>query len=752
MTSDKQWQQLHELFQAEATEYLEKLNQSLLQLETNPQAPPDTAIVREMFRVAHSLKGAARTVDQRQIEQIAHALETVFEDVREGRLTLNPTVADSLYDGLDTIQILLNGGSPDLNFDAVLNSLNSLSSDTPNPAETQLILHQPEIPTESRPLAPSTQTVLTPTDYHHADETVRVTVEKLDALMIEVSNLLVSRMNIGERVKHLKTLREHHHQWQRQWRRVHTHYIRLIRTTNQHPDKLQEWLPLLDFLQETQRYMRITGRDLASIERSLNEDSFALAFSSDALQASVRNIRLMPFETIVGALQRITRDVARDLGKDILFHTVGTRIELDKQVLEQIKDPLMHILRNAIDHGIETPDSRVNKGKPAQGLILLTLMQRGSKVHIIITDDGQGIHLERVRQKAQTLGLIAPSEVTLLTETETLELLLQPGMTTSETINAISGRGIGLDVVRQNVERLQGQVRIESSWNEGTTFEIILPVTLSTLHCILVQIGQETYAIPITSVIRVIEYDSNAVYHVKGKAMLTLDNRPIPLAYLEDVLERDYHREEISAQALVLVLSAADRHHAFVVDDILAEQELVVRNLNPEMARIRNVSGATLLANGEIVIILNVADLIKSAQGKPVRRRELIVPETTTPRAFRILVVDDSITTRTLQKNILEAASYEILTATHGVEALDLLSTQEVDLVISDIEMPWMNGFELTTRIRQHPQLKNLPIILVTSLDAPEHKERGFKAGADAYIVKGVFDQNELLNTIQTLL
>lgn len=761
MTSDKQWQKLQDLFQAEAAEYLDKLNQILLQLETANESQPNASAVREMFRVAHSLKGAARTVDQRPIEQIAHVLETVFDQIRDGKLALTPTVADVLYDGLDSIQVLLSGQTEQLNLEAVLTALSELTGQPVVPISELNVptkkfpIPVPEAPSSKSielpsPAAPSTQTIV----YEHpvADETIRVTVEKLDVLMTEVSNLLVSRMNIEERVIRLKDLREQHHQWQKQWRRVHTHYIRLIRTASQHPEMMNEWRPLLDFLQETQRYMRVTGRSLAGVERALNEDSLALGFSSDALQASVRNVRLLPFETIVGGLQRMTRDVARELGKEVLFHTVGTRIELDKQVLEQIRDPLVHILRNAVDHGIETPETRTSIGKPPQGLILLTLMQRGSKVHIIITDDGRGVDLDRVRGKALQLGLINDAEAASMNEPEVLELLMQPGMSTTDVISSISGRGVGLDVVRQNVEQLQGQVRVESRPREGTTFEIILPVSLSTLHCLLVKVGPETYAIPITSVVRVADYAPDAVYQVKGKTMITLDSRPMPLGYLEDVLERGLRHDQINAGALVLVLSAADRQYAFVVDDVIAEQEVVVRSLNPEMARVRNVSGATLLGNGEVVIILNVGDLLKSAQGKPVRRRDVTVPEVAARRAFRVLVVDDSITTRTLQKNILEAAGYDVFTATHGIEGLDLLTAQEVDLVITDIEMPWMNGFELTSRIRKHPQLKNLPVILVTSLDSAEHKERGFKSGADAYIVKGVFDQNELLKTIQTLL
>lgn len=730
MSGDKQ---LYELFQEEVTEYLEQMNQLLLLLETATDPQPDA--LRELFRVAHSLKGAARTVNQRDVEQVAHALEGIFAEVREGRLDLTPTIADVLYDGLDSIQVLMTGDTSQLDLTGVVTALHAVTGSHPPIVSPAPDTPSPVVTVPDEPIRVTTE--------YPPEEIVRVPVAKLDALLLEVSNLLVSRMNIEQRVDELKALQHHHHQWQKHWRQVHTDYIRLLRAV----DQQTHWQPMLDFLQETQRYMRLTGRQLATMTQALNEDTLALGLAVDALQSGVRTVRLLPFETIVGNLQRMVRDLARELGKDVLFQTVGTRIALDKHVLERIRDPLLHLLRNAIDHGIEPPDVREAKGKPRQGLVLLTLMQRGNKVHILVSDDGRGVDSGYVRQVAIARGFVTAHD--LLTEAETLELLLQPGMTTSESVSTISGRGIGLDVVRQKIEQLQGQLRIESTIGQGTTFELELPISLSTLQCMLVQTGNELYAIPTNAVLRVIEYDPDASFTVKGKAMMQIDGRPVPLVYLADALERG---EQQGQGALVMILSALERQHGFIVDDILNEQEVIVRNLNPELARVRNLSGATLLANGQVVMILNVSDLIKSAQGKPIRRREVAPPAPVAVSPLRVLVVDDSITTRTLQKNILEAAGYAVITATHGAEALDLLTSQPVDLVISDIEMPWINGFELTSRIRKHPDLKNLPIILVTSLDAPEHREQGFKAGADAYIAKGVFDQNELLSTIQALL
>lgn len=765
-SSDQQWQELLDLFQIEAAEHLGTMNRLLMQLETQTEKHTQEATLQELFRAAHSLKGASRTVNLSSVEQVAHAIENVFDAVKNQSLELTPDVADVLYDGLDSIDLLLKDEVEQLNLEGVLENLRIVIPENKegkpttdqriqtgefNPNTRKTII-APSIIETTPPINEDTSNDLQLPEYHSSEETIRVNIAKLDTLMIETSNLLVARMNVDQRVHDVKAIREHHHRWQKQWRNIHTHYIRLIRASSHQSGSTNGWKPLLDFLQQTQQYMQNVGRELTTLEHALNEDSFTLGFTADALQTNVRDVRLLPFDTILGTFQRAIRDLSRELGKAVMFRTVGTRIELDKQILENIKDPLLHIFRNALDHGIELPETRQSFGKPDQGLLLLSLMQRGNKVHILISDDGKGIDIGVVLQKALDLRLISKTDAAVLTESEIYELLMQPGMSTTTTVSEISGRGVGLDVARQKVEALQGQIRIESQVGQGTSFEIILPISLSTLHCVMVQVGQETYAIPTSSVMRVVEFEIGDIFTVEGQAMLTIDDRPVPLAYLEDVLERGHRKETDGNKILVLLLESADRRFAFVVDDIIAEQEAIVRSLNPEMARVRNVSGATLLANGKVVIILSVSDLIKSAQGKPVRRRQIETPDLEPEQPARVLVVDDSITTRTLQKNILEAAGYDVMVANHGMEALDKLSSHDVDLVITDVEMPWMNGFELTIRIRKHPKLKNLPVVLVTSLDSQENKRKGFQAGADAYIVKGVFDQNELLNTITTLL
>ena len=356
--------------------------------------------IQELFRAAHSLKGAARTVQLSEIEQIAHSMESVFDSIRSGQLAMNSDIADIFYDSLDYIQLQLDNTPvpEEMSLDVLVGRLNQLILSEPM---------QPEIATvESVPTIKNTEAEPEPPMNIATDDVIRVPVQRLDQLMEEVSNLRVSRMNIEERSNDLMLLRQEYQQWQQLWRRFNVHYIRLLRDRAQlDASETESWLPMVDFLQATQRFMRKSGKRIIDAESNLNNDSMMFGLALDALQSYVRNIRLLPFDTIISGLQRNVRDIARELGKEVRIQTSGTRLELDKQILESLKSPLIHILRNAVDHGIELPSERQAQGKPKEGLILMGLVQRGNKIHIIISDDGRGVDLARVLEKSHWIWL-----------------------------------------------------------------------------------------------------------------------------------------------------------------------------------------------------------------------------------------------------------------------------------------------------------------------------------------------------------
>jgi len=751
--TDDSLSELLAIFTVEAAEHLATLNQTLLMLETTSESDDGArrGQIELLERAAHSLKGAARGVGIATVETIAHRLESVFEAVRDHKMTLSPNAADTLYDAFDTLQAVLDNAEPEtIDNEPVLAALDALLN-MPNSVPSAMIRAAPRAvqETQQAPLFDPLDPLDLPTTADaepspapqnaRADETIRVAVARLDSLMADASDLLVERGSIEQRVSDIRVLRKAHQRWQKDWRRVRTAYIRAVRAAQ------TEWPTLLEFLNSTQRYMRASGQQLTLLERALTQDSLRLGLIADSLQDSTRRVRLVPFETHVALLQRTVRDVARQENKEVLLQISGGVLELDKRVLEAIKDPLIHLLRNAVDHGIEPPDERVRLGKSRVGLILLVVAQRGGDVTLLVCDDGAGIDVAAVRQRARRFRSAA--EIDALSDSEALMLTLMPGLSTSQQVTTISGRGIGLDIVRENIEAMQGRIVIESAKNQGTTFRLTLPSSLSTLRCMLVRIGAETYAIPTTAIEQIVHISADDTFMAGGRAMLRVGGQPIGLVSLCEVIERPGSEHPTYA----LILAMAERRMAFRVDDVITEQETVVKTLNPELTDVPHVAGATLLGTGEVVIILNVSDLFKTAQGAAVQRRTAPI---TAPAAevTRILIVDDSITTRTLEKNILEAAGYDVLTATNGLEAFDLLATAPCDLIVSDVEMPYMDGFELTRRIRHSDRFARLPIILVTSLDSLEQRERGLQVGADHYIVKGGFDQQELLATIRQLL
>jgi two-component system chemotaxis sensor kinase CheA len=448
-------------------------------------------------------------------------------------------------------------------------------------------------------------------------------------------------------------------------------------------------------------------------------------------------------------LQRAVRDAAHSEGKLVTFVLDGSDVELDKKVLETLKDPLLHLLRNAVIHGIEIPEIRTAAGKPAEGQVGLIIRQQGSEVHIAVHDDGRGFDVEALRRNsAENGGPVFESDAD--PNDIIVALAFQPGITTMKQVTELAGRGVGLDVVRQGIVDLRGRIKIENMPGEGATIQLVVPVSLAMSRGLLVQVGRERYALPLISVERIVE--SRDTFTIGGQAALQVGDRPLPLISLASLLDRP-QLEQNGKRPLAVILSVGEQRLAVRVDDVLTEQELAVKPLGKPLLHVRNVEGTAMLATGEPVVVLNAADLIKSARGAP-RLRQSATQEQTDRVAPRphILVVDDSITTRTLEKNILEAAGYRVTTAIDGLQALDKLEDDTIELMVLDVQMPHLDGFALTEQLRESAKYRSFPIVLVTSLESREDRERGMVAGADAYIVKRGFDQAELLAAIDRLL
>jgi two-component system, chemotaxis family, sensor kinase CheA len=421
-----------------------------------------------------------------------------------------------------------------------------------------------------------------------------------------------------------------------------------------------------------------------------------------------------------------------------------------------MKDPLIHLVRNCIDHGVESPSSRLASGKTKQGTVTIAISQiSGNQIEVLVSDDGGGIDVAKVREAARRRGMISDQEKGKPDSQDALSLVFRSEVSTSPIVTNISGRGLGLAIVREKVENLGGHVSVATAPQLGASFRILLPVTLSTFRGILVLASDNLFVVPTANVERVARMRKDLVKTVGNKDTIEVNGRAVPLVRLCDALElpRVTRKSDDSQYVPVLILRSAEAVVCFSVDKILLEQEVLVKGMGRQLSRVRNVAGATVLGSGKLAPILNVSDLIKSAiKGAYAGSGAAVGVDETENREKAVLVVEDSITSRMLLKNILETAGYSVTTTVDGQEAWSLLRREEFDLVVSDVEMPRMDGFQLTAGIRADERLAELPVVLVTSLGSREDRERGIDVGANAYIIKGSFDQNNLLETIERLI
>ncbi len=800
--------ELMQIFRIEVDEHLTHLNDALLQVEMM-EGGEKLTLLREMNRMAHSMKGAARAVGFGLIETVSHYLEEIFHGVLNQGKALTPDTADALYDGLDLIQNALNGAetnqdvlvdvlanleriahldrSPDIRVPIPDTHKTSDSSELPVITVPELLdIHAADTdelpavvapsdgedltktptrefsarPPAGRPPVPmmtstmDTSTVTPTMMLRPAEETLRVAVAKLDHLMAEASELLVAKMQAETRQRGLNDIRRIHARWRREWRTVRTAYIRLARRMQEDRREMPaEMATLFKFLQANEDYLAEASRALTTLAQTQAQDNMHLTTAADGLQSTVASLRMMPFETITSGFQRMVRDLARDTDKQVFLEVIGAQVDIDKTVLDALKDPLMHLLRNAVDHGIEQPAKREAKGKSPVGRVTIIVEQRGSELILRVRDDGNGIDVTRIRRKAVMKNLLTEAEAIALSDEDARMLIFQSGFSTSDQVTAISGRGLGMDIVRSRVESLRGRISIQSELGEGTTFTMNVPVSLTRIRAILLRVGDEQYALPSVMVARMEALPRSAIFTAEGQTMVMLNQRPMPLislGLLLDIPSTGVEQEVIT----IVAIETGEKAVAFEVDTLYSEMELVLKPLGPELANVAYVAGAALMGSGEVIIVLDGSDLVRATTGTglPLRRQNVARTIKSAPRRMRVLVVDDSITTRTLEKNILEAVGFEVHVAIDGVEALAILTEFTPDVIISDVEMPNMNGLELARRVKSHPHTRDIPLILLTSLAKPEQREEGLRAGADAYLVKSQFDQNELLETIQSVM
>lgn len=732
-------------FRVEADEHLQAMSAGLLALEKDLAGPAAAGIVETVFREAHSLKGAARAVNLLGIESLCQALESVFASLKKGKIAATVPLLDLLHQALDGLRTLLNGhpdaASPLPPVVAALErELDQVASGTaPDPDVSPVIAGEPHA---------------TAFTSGAASATVRVSTAKLDVVVRQVEELLSPRLAARQRALELRETAAMVAAWKRSRMQV-LPLLRQIERAAAREDIVngrKDILKVLDYMEGEHLFIVTMEERLARLNKAAARDHRALAGMTDSLLSDVKEMQLLPFASLIEVLPHLARELAREQGKEVDLLVHGGEIEMDRRTLEELKDPLVHLLRNAIDHGIEPPAARAAAGKQPKGTVRLEVTQRdGGKVEVLVADDGAGIDGEKVRMAAIKQGLSPASDDALLDE---LSLVFHSGVSTSPIVTDVSGRGLGLAIVREKVERLGGSISIESHAGTGTRFRIALPLSLAVFRGVLVRVGERDFIVPSVGVERVTRIAHQDIRTVENRETVVLDGVVVSLVDLCAVLEMPPPGpSQAASHASVIVLHHGAARIAFRVDDILGEQEILVKTLGPQLARVRNVAGASMLGTGQVVPVLNVSDLCKSAV-RPVSlaRAPLAVEPPLSGVRRSILVAEDSITSRSLLKGILESAGYAVTTAVDGMDAYTTLKTGAFDLLVSDVEMPRLDGFDLTARVRADKQLAELPVVLVTALESREHRERGIDAGANAYLVKSSFDQSNLLEIIQRLI
>jgi two-component system chemotaxis sensor kinase CheA len=569
------------------------------------------------------------------------------------------------------------------------------------------------------------------------EESIRVATPRLDRLMADVGALLVGEQARAQLVRDLAGLAESLTTAEQRW-----HRSQAGRQAGGWPEDLH------DVHQRLKLSIQSARQQQAEMRRQL-----------DTLDNDIRELRMMTVGGLFRSFERMVKDLSRETGTRVDLELLGEATNVDKGVLDALRDPLMHLIRNAIDHGIETPAERESSGKPATAHLALRAERGGNAVVITVSDDGRGIDLAGVRGQAVRLGLLSSAQAEGLAGHEVFELLFRSGLSTRTAASEVSGRGLGLAIVRQAVERLRGQVVVERSGPQGTVFRLSVPLTMSTTRCLLVRALGGTQAIPLELIERTALIRPEQILTVQGQPTIRLDGRAVSLFWRERASAR------VKEKTPVVIFQTRAGLVAFPVDALLGEQELVVKPFPALLPPVPTMTGASTLPSGEVVLILDPIDLIdrharqaeKVLATMPAMPPSMSAPEaehdgSDLQRPLRILVAEDSLTTRTLVRNILQAAGYEVVVTPDGAAAWEALQTEQFDLLLSDIEMPNLDGIALTERIRATPALMGLPVILVTARAGAEDRVRGLQAGADAYITKGDFRQSELLDTLYRLL
>ncbi|WP_346355986.1 hybrid sensor histidine kinase/response regulator [Azotosporobacter soli] len=711
-------------FAVESAKHCDQMEKELLSLEKDGVSRQK---FDSIFRIAHTIKGASRMLKLTPISEVAHRIEDVLEELRSEQRSLSQTVMDQLLLAVDGIREMIANVAEGKELPETL------------PPACEALKTWLAAERESDRMPPLTAAVFQGERMTEQEEASTESVQTTDFVQIRSDQLDELIQLMGELVSF-------------QYRK------------KTQLDKMRELLQLstasLSLLEGKGRALAQEGKDaVTAIQRQvrqvhdlLRDDMVVENLLTCDLQERTLKIRMLPISTLFGRINRGVRDFARANGKEVEFYGEGGDTELDRKIIEQLGDCLIHMIRNAIDHGIETSEERIRQGKNPRGQIRLTAFYDGGGVTLVIHDDGAGINLPEVKATALKKDLISEAAADTMTEMELLDLLFLPGFSTSPIITDISGRGVGMNVVKETiVETLKGSVRIQSVQGKGTSFFLKVPITLALSRMLIVATGKHRFALPSYSVQEVLTVAKDQIIEVINKRAVRVREQILPLEELQTLLDYPQPVPREGAEMVVVLLSSGPDRLGLIVDSVVSEADMVIKSLPESMEKWPLLAGFTVGGQDEVISVLSVAALLQQSR-KSKNAQVGTVGGDVALQGKKILVVDDSGNTREIVKSILESYGYQVDLAEDGLEALEKTGRKLYDAVITDVEMPQLDGFSLTAHLRQDERYRQTPVIIVTSREKPEDKRRGIQVGANAYIVKGAFDQNNLIETLQNLI
>lgn len=752
-------------FKIEGAEHLHAMVHGLLKLEKDLNSPEKKTIVETVFREMHSMKGASRAVNLMQIERLCMNLESVFHEIKNGRLELSKEMFDVFFQSTDTLNVMLKEiDNPNKTVsENTINQLGmklkgfslksvlrpkadfSMKETLRDGNETKQEIKEIKTVednknasyTEKANLKEPSPTIIQE-DKTIGKETVRVDTAKLYDSLRMAEEMITMKNKLKFQAGQLQAISSNFSSYAKR-------NLNELKSSSTEDEKKEAEL--------FKKYNGELSETVKNIEKIQNDVSRTI----DDLILGLKKSLLQPFSSLLAIVPLIVRDLSKEYNKEVELNILGAETEIDRRILEAMKDPIVHLVRNCIDHGIESKDERRRLKKKESGILSISVMSDSDqKIKIILEDDGKGINHEKLINSAIKSGIIKAEVVDSMTEQEINMLIFASGVSTSPFITDVSGRGLGMAIVLEKITGLGGNVEVKSVEHKGTKFTITLPQTLATFRGILVKVSESLFLIPTPSIFKAIKISAADISTVESKNTIRLNNEIIGLVSLGDVLGiRKRHSGQKNRFMQGLVLQLAQKKLVFIVDEVLGEHEGIVKSLGRQLKHVKNIAGATMLGDGKIVPVLQIAELMSTAVGKSFSidlKSADKDDDTTESEAIRILVAEDSITIRNMMRNYLETAGFAVVTAVDGQEAFEYLQTDRFDIVVTDIEMPRMNGIQLTAKIKESPTLSYLPVVLVSALESQDDRKRGMEAGANAYIIKSSFEKSNLIDTIKRLI